>query len=133
MTMDVENAFRGAKQDSVAMSFSRLPAATIRAGGTTRSMLQEACDVGGDIILTAGRLYGPPACAVITKPVNIVGDGTVLSAAGVADKGILVVNADTRLVALDISGARVIDDNGAGVRLQTGSLTLAKHFLLSGV
>lgn len=124
--MDVENAFRGAKQDSVAMSFSRrrfvqscgasvgaclgvrlpaqaafvhdtrLPAATIRAGGTTRSMLQEACDIGGDIILRAGRLYGPPACAVITKPVNIVGDGTVLSAAGVADKGKVTLRAASK-------------------------------------
>jgi hypothetical protein len=44
-------------------------------------------------------------------------------------KGIIVTNTDVTLSHLELSGARVADGNGAGVRYQGGALTLSKCYV----
>lgn len=117
-------AFRWNPALAVPAADPRLPASVITARGSAVATLQAACDVGGEITLSSGGLYGAAGCAIINKSVHIVGDGTVLEAPGISGKGILIVNADARLANLDISGATVPDGNGAGIRHQDGNLYL---------
>lgn len=43
-------------------------------------------------------------------------------------KGLLIINATTSIDAMEFSGARVADDNGAGIRYQSGDLTIRHSY-----
>jgi hypothetical protein len=98
--------------------------------------LQAACDASATVTLGVGALFGTQACAHPRKPVRIVGEGTKLVAGGIEGKGIIVTSVDTKLEALDISGALVADGNGAGIRHEGGALTLSRvtlHHCQNGI
>jgi hypothetical protein len=119
-------AFRWDPEAAKPASDPRPPAARITANGRSVPTLQSACDVGGAIAVAAGELHDRAATASIRKAVEITGQGTQLVALGIDGKAILIVAADTTLVDLDISGARVPDGNGAAIRHAAGNVKLKR-------
>ena len=86
----------------------------------------------GDVVEVAAGTYTNDF-ATITRRISIVGVGglAVLKAtANISNgKGMLVTRADTTLRRLRFEGARVADRNGAGVRYESGVLTIDQcHF-----
>jgi hypothetical protein len=104
----------------------RKPKATISVSAQTVATMQEACNIGGDVILSAGALYGAAAAAQIDRPVNVTGQGTEFIDGVLGGKGTFIVNASSRFADVAISGAKVPDMNGAGIRWQGGDLTLER-------
>ena len=87
----------------------------------------------GDTIYVAAGVYVNDFAIIKTK-VEIVGvggmahlvhDGSVSIPNG---KAILVTNTDVSLDHIEFSGARVADDNGAGIRYQGGNLTITNCY-----
>jgi hypothetical protein len=81
----------------------------------------------GDVIYVEAGVYENDF-ASIDKDLRIVGvDGRAhLEASGSIGngKGILVTNGDVTLENIEFSGARVADQNGAGIRYESGALRL---------
>lgn len=81
---------------------------------------------GGTVDLPKG-IYRQ--CAVIERPVTILGNGAHLQGTACQGKGALVASADTVIRNLECSGIAVRDGNGACVRQQTANVTVeAVHF-----
>jgi hypothetical protein len=119
-------AFRWDPRVAVVAQDTRVAPALITADGALVKSLQAACDAAGDITLGSGELHEGVACARISHPVDIAGSGTRLIAAGIDGKGILIVNADTTIDDVALSGAKVSDGNGAAIRHQAGNVRLTR-------
>ncbi|WP_162913013.1 carbohydrate-binding domain-containing protein [Rhodospirillaceae bacterium SYSU D60014] len=86
---------------------------------------------GDTIHLNAGTYVND--FSTITNSVRIVGEGGKAHLKStVSDisngKGILVVRADVEIENLEFSGAKVSADNGAGIRFETGSLSIKNSY-----
>jgi len=91
--------------------------------------LQEACNIGGDIHISAGTIYGQGA--KITKPVRISGDGkgkTIIDGEGVAveGKGVFDCWADATFTDVTVMNAAGGSGNIAAIRHEAGDLLLRK-------
>jgi hypothetical protein len=105
------------------------PKATITVAGRVVQTLQQACDIGGDIRISAGTIYDQGA--KITKVVRITGGGkgiTVIDGEGVSieGKGIFDCWADTAFENLTIMNAMGSGGNNAAIRHEAGNLALRK-------
>jgi hypothetical protein len=108
------------------------PKATITVGDRTVRTLQEACDVGGDIRISAGTIYGQGA--KITKVARIIGEGrgkTIIDGDGVAveGKGIFDCWADTTFEDLTLMNAAGSAGNIAAIRHEAGNLKVHRVIL----
>jgi hypothetical protein len=105
------------------------PKATITVAGRTVATLQEACNIGGDIRISSGTIYGQGA--KITKPSRITGDGkgkTIIDGEGVAieGKGVFDCWVDTTFEDLTVMNAAGGSGNVAAVRHESGNLLLRR-------
>lgn len=87
----------------------------------------------GDVVEIAAGLYTGDVCAITANNLTIrgVGGRARLDAAGLYawGKGIWVVAGDNTIIEnIEFFGARVPDRNGAGIRLDTGNLTVRNCF-----
>jgi hypothetical protein len=93
----------------------------VLAGGVS---FQSALDAGGTVSLGPGTLI---AGGVLTKAgTRVAGNNTVLMGGAEAQgKGILVVQADAVVTGITFQNATVSDGNGAGIRHDSGTLTVS--------
>ena len=88
----------------------------------------------GDVIEVAAGTYTNDF-ATVTRRISIVGVGglAVLKATtNISNgKGILITRADTTLRRLRFEGARVADQNGAGIRYESGALTIDQCYFIN--
>lgn len=120
---------------SVLVSVVIAPAAhaailTVGAGMQHRS-LGSAIDAArdGDVVQIRAGTYTNDF-ALVNKRISIVGVGgmarLVANGAIPNGKGILVTNGDVTVDHIEFTGARVDDGNGAGIRYESGNLTVQK-------
>lgn len=105
------------------------PKAVITVAGRVVPTLQAACNIGGDIRISAGTIYGQGA--KITKAVRIIGDGkgkTTIDGEGVAieGKGIFDCWADSTFADLTVMNAAGGSGNVAAIRHEDGKLLLRR-------
>jgi len=105
------------------------PKAVITVAGRVVPTLQEACNIGGDIHISAGTIYGQGA--KITKPVRISGDGkgkTIIDGEGVAveGKGVFDCWDDATFTDVTVMNAAGGSGNIAAIRHEAGDLLLRK-------
>lgn len=86
----------------------------------------------GDVLLVQAGTYTNDFATISTK-ITIQGVGGMAKLVATVPppdgKGILVTNTDVTLDHLELSGARVADMNGAGVRYQGGNLVMTNCFV----
>ncbi|MGE4063741.1 MAG: hypothetical protein AB7E79_10290 [Rhodospirillaceae bacterium] len=99
--------------------------------GPTRTVKSLAAGVaaaraGDRVLLDAGTYLNDTA--IVNVPITIEGAGTGATLSITAPigngKGILVVNANLTVRNVTFQGAQVVDKNGAGIRLQSGAVTV---------
>jgi hypothetical protein len=93
---------------------------------TTLAAAVEAASAGDTIYIDAGTYTND--WATVSKPLTLIGVGGMAHFTSSGDipneKGIIVTTADLTVENLEVSGAQVADDNGAGIRYQGGNLTI---------
>lgn len=90
-----------------------------------------AASHNGDTIQVAAGTYTNDF-AIINDNITITGVGGMVNLVATADpsngKAILVTNGNDTIENVSFSGAKVPDDNGAGIRYQNGNLTLINDY-----
>ena len=85
---------------------------------------------GDTIAVQAGTYYND--FAQISKNITIVGVGGMANIVATTQpsngKGIFVIDGDVRIENMSFSGATVPDGNGAGIRYQSGNLTIVNSY-----
>ena len=85
---------------------------------------------GDTVAVQAGTYYND--FANITTKITIIGVGGIASIVATQPppngKGIFVTNTDVRIENMEFSGAAVADGNGAGIRYQSGNLTIVNSY-----
>ncbi len=97
---------------------------------TTIAAAIAASQNGDTIAVQAGTYYND--FAQITKNISIVGVGGMANIVATTQpsngKGIFVIDGDVRIENMSFSGATVPDGNGAGIRYQSGNLTIVNSY-----
>jgi hypothetical protein len=105
-----------------------MPVLTVGPGQTYATIADAvAASQDGDVIQVQAGTYTNDFAQINTK-ITIEGVGGIVNLVATVppdnEKAILVTNTDVTLSNLEFSGAQVADGNGAGIRCQSGDLTL---------
>jgi hypothetical protein len=96
--------------------------------------MQDAVDIGGEIVVSAGDLRDAGGRAIgaahVRRRVIVLGHGTRIVEQSIENKGTFIVDADASFAGLDISGATG-DGIGAAFRHQAGNL-IVRHTKIHG-
>lgn len=96
------------------------PDPQVTVNGQPVGSIQEAANIGGDIVLAPG-IYTRGG-AEFNKPCKIFGKGAHIVGGAIQGKGQWLINVDIEIDGVEMSQARVADQNAASIRHQNGNI-----------